>query len=280
MLNRNIEKLKAAVEDSPTGSGTALKNRTRREAVFPKVPFSYVGHRPNGVRLCLKLRTDSMKETRQGKGKTQRKINQKPRWTHRFPKRDQNSQTTPRPNRTKEETLKTHINRHIAQLRPAHSMVQVVLAKIILGQVGNVGQLHVRDVGRLHYSDIHLRQRLWSSSNASSFFRVTSSRVDLLAEIPLERWGWAREELSNLVVGRCKGSLDMGSNRRRAGFGWGGSCVGQIAGGYVSEAFIATLRSVQCRKQRGVWPSYKVNNGPVNMCGPSLFPYLGIYGHT
>jgi hypothetical protein len=51
--------------------------------------------------------------------------------------------------------MHTHINGNIAQLRPAHGMVQVVLAKVVLGQVGDVGELHVRNVRRLEWANIH-----------------------------------------------------------------------------------------------------------------------------
>lgn len=35
----------------------------------------------------------------------------------------------------------TYINSYIAQLRPAHSMIEVVFAEVIFGEVGNVGEL-------------------------------------------------------------------------------------------------------------------------------------------
>jgi hypothetical protein len=53
------------------------------------------------------------------------------------------------------KSMHTHINSNIAQLRPAHRMVQVVLAKVVLGQVGDVGELHVRNVRRAEWTNIH-----------------------------------------------------------------------------------------------------------------------------
>jgi hypothetical protein len=35
----------------------------------------------------------------------------------------------------------TYINGDIAQLRPAHSMIQVVFAEVVLRKVGDVGEL-------------------------------------------------------------------------------------------------------------------------------------------
>ena len=40
----------------------------------------------------------------------------------------------------------THIDGDIAELRPAHGMVHVVFAKVIFGEVGDVGLLDMRDV--------------------------------------------------------------------------------------------------------------------------------------
>jgi hypothetical protein len=42
----------------------------------------------------------------------------------------------------------TYINSNIAQLRPAHRMIQVVFAKVVLRQIRNVGKLHMRNVRR------------------------------------------------------------------------------------------------------------------------------------
>lgn len=44
---------------------------------------------------------------------------------------------------------KTYINGYIAQLRPAHGMIQVVLAKVVLGQIGDIGEL---DMGNVRWS--------------------------------------------------------------------------------------------------------------------------------
>jgi hypothetical protein len=52
--------------------------------------------------------------------------------------------------------MQTYINSDIAQLRPAHGMVQVVLAEVVLGQIGNVGELNMRDVAWAEEADIHL----------------------------------------------------------------------------------------------------------------------------
>jgi hypothetical protein len=52
-------------------------------------------------------------------------------------------------------THRTYINSHITQLRPAHSMVQVVLAEVILGQVRDVGKLHMRNVRRSKHTNVH-----------------------------------------------------------------------------------------------------------------------------
>ena len=49
----------------------------------------------------------------------------------------------------------THINSHIAQLRPAHGMVQIVLAEVVFRQVGDVRQLHVGDVFWSQHANIH-----------------------------------------------------------------------------------------------------------------------------
>jgi hypothetical protein len=40
----------------------------------------------------------------------------------------------------------THIDGDIAELRPAHGMVHVVFAKVVFGQVGNVGLLDMGNV--------------------------------------------------------------------------------------------------------------------------------------
>jgi hypothetical protein len=40
----------------------------------------------------------------------------------------------------------THIDGDVAELRPAHSMVHVVFAKVVFRQVGDVGLLDMRDV--------------------------------------------------------------------------------------------------------------------------------------
>jgi hypothetical protein len=42
--------------------------------------------------------------------------------------------------------LCTYINSNIAQLRPAHSMIQVVFAKVVFRQIRNVGELDMRNV--------------------------------------------------------------------------------------------------------------------------------------
>jgi len=39
---------------------------------------------------------------------------------------------------------KTYVNGHITQLRPTHRMVQVILAKVVFGQIGNIRKLHMR----------------------------------------------------------------------------------------------------------------------------------------
>lgn len=50
----------------------------------------------------------------------------------------------------------TYIDSNIRQLWPRESMVEVVLAKVVFGQIGDVGGLDMWDVGRLEYADIHL----------------------------------------------------------------------------------------------------------------------------
>jgi hypothetical protein len=42
----------------------------------------------------------------------------------------------------------TYINSNIAQLRPAHSMVQIVFAKVVLRQICDVGKLDMWNVFR------------------------------------------------------------------------------------------------------------------------------------
>lgn len=51
----------------------------------------------------------------------------------------------------------TYINSHIAQLRPTHRMVQVVLAKVVFGQIRDIGELHVRDIRRPEHANVHFR---------------------------------------------------------------------------------------------------------------------------
>lgn len=58
----------------------------------------------------------------------------------------------------------THINSHIAQLRPTHRMVQIVLAKVILRQIGNIRKLDVRDIRRFEHADVHFCELLCLSS--------------------------------------------------------------------------------------------------------------------
>lgn len=64
--------------------------------------------------------------------------------------------SSPPPVRNHPQSTKTHINSHIAQLRPAHRMVQVVLAKVVLGQIRNIRKLHVRNVAGAEEPNIHL----------------------------------------------------------------------------------------------------------------------------
>jgi hypothetical protein len=49
----------------------------------------------------------------------------------------------------------TDIDRDVAQLRPAQGMVHVILAKVVFGQVRDVGLLDVGDIRGLEQSDIH-----------------------------------------------------------------------------------------------------------------------------
>jgi hypothetical protein len=49
----------------------------------------------------------------------------------------------------------TYINSNIAQLWPAHRMVQIVFAKVVLRQIRNVRKLHMRNVRRSKHTDIH-----------------------------------------------------------------------------------------------------------------------------
>lgn len=49
----------------------------------------------------------------------------------------------------------THIDSDITKLGPAHSMVHVVFAEVIFGQIRNVGLLNMWNVRRPYYSDIH-----------------------------------------------------------------------------------------------------------------------------
>jgi hypothetical protein len=41
---------------------------------------------------------------------------------------------------------KTYVNSHVAQLRPTHRMIEIILAKVVLGQIRNVRKLDVRNV--------------------------------------------------------------------------------------------------------------------------------------
>jgi hypothetical protein len=49
----------------------------------------------------------------------------------------------------------TYINSNIAQLRPAHRMVQIVFAKVVFRQIRNVRKLHMRDVRRSKHANVH-----------------------------------------------------------------------------------------------------------------------------
>ena len=51
---------------------------------------------------------------------------------------------------------RTYINSHIAQLWPTHRMIQIILAKVVLGQVCDIRKLHVRDILWTKNTDIHL----------------------------------------------------------------------------------------------------------------------------
>jgi hypothetical protein len=62
----------------------------------------------------------------------------------------------------------THINSHIAQLGPAHCMVQVVFAEVVLGQIRDIRQLHVWDVVWLQHTDVHF---------LSSFFPLLEIQI-------------------------------------------------------------------------------------------------------
>jgi hypothetical protein len=48
----------------------------------------------------------------------------------------------------KDAKSQTYINSDIAQLRPAHRMVKVIFAKVVLRQVGDVGELDMGNVRR------------------------------------------------------------------------------------------------------------------------------------
>lgn len=50
----------------------------------------------------------------------------------------------------------THIDGDIAELRPAHGMVHVVFAKVVFGQVGDVGLLDMGNVARSQHADVHV----------------------------------------------------------------------------------------------------------------------------
>ena len=65
---------------------------------------------------------------------------------------------------------RTYIHRHITQLRPAHGMVQVVLAKVVFGQVGDVGELDVGNVLGSKDADIHFWPPFFSSSFRNFLF--------------------------------------------------------------------------------------------------------------
>lgn len=51
--------------------------------------------------------------------------------------------------------METYINCDIAQLRPAHGMVHVVFAEVVLGQVCDVRLLDMRNVRASQDSNIH-----------------------------------------------------------------------------------------------------------------------------
>lgn len=50
----------------------------------------------------------------------------------------------------------SYVHRHIAELRPAQSMVHVVFAEVVLRQVRDVRLLDVRDVRGVKDSDVHI----------------------------------------------------------------------------------------------------------------------------
>ena len=49
-----------------------------------------------------------------------------------------------------------HVNSDITQLRPAHGVVHVVLAEVVLRQVGNICLLDMGYVRRPDNADIHV----------------------------------------------------------------------------------------------------------------------------
>lgn len=47
------------------------------------------------------------------------------------------------------------INGDVGELRPGQSVVEVIFAEVVLGQVGDVGGLHVGDVERVEGANVH-----------------------------------------------------------------------------------------------------------------------------
>ena len=73
----------------------------------------------------------------------------------------------------------SYIYSHIAQLRPTEGMVHVVFAEVVLGQVGDIRLLDMRDVRRVEKPDIHLRGDGAVLVDLEGVLRKDCSRTDL-----------------------------------------------------------------------------------------------------